>query len=194
MYRKAQKQEKRPENFELPFGGKLAVDNRWVIMANMIPWSELEAEYAERFSASIGAPAKTFRMALGALIITEKLGASDRETVDKFSASCFDSYVFLDHINWDNFNESGDLTTQVEAYKNYTGYYPESVYVDKIYRTRENRAWCQERGIRISGTPLGRPPKNFSPQTKKQARDVELIRNSIEGKFGEPVRWAGSPA
>ena len=45
-------------------------------MANMIPWSEFEAEYAEIFSASMGAPAKTFRMALGALIIKGKLGIS----------------------------------------------------------------------------------------------------------------------
>ena len=72
----------------------------------------------------------------------------------KLSASCFDGYVFLDHISWDNFNESGDLKVQVESFKTYTGYYPESVHVDKIYRTRENRAWCKERGIRISGSPF----------------------------------------
>ncbi|GAX35128.1 transposase [Nodularia sp. NIES-3585] len=106
----------------------------------------------------------------------------------KFSASCFDGYVFLDHISWDNFNESGDLKSQVEAYKNYTGYYPESVHVDKIYRTRENRAWCKERGIRISGPPLGRPPKNVSQEQKKQAADDERIRNCIEGKFGQGKR------
>ena len=58
----------------------------------------------------------------------------------KLSVSCFENYVFLDHLRWDNFNESGDLKTQVEAYKNYTGYYPSSVHVDRIYRTRENRA------------------------------------------------------
>lgn len=426
MYRKAQKQETAAENFELPFGGKLASDNRWVIMANMIPWSEFEAEYAAIFSSEIGAPAKTFRMALGALIIKEKLGISDRETVEqirenpylqyfiglscysnnypfdasmlvhfreridinlvnkvnreivnkglekkeeevkekksetedlkseptnrgklildascapadisyptdlgllnqarkqteniidilykslpekniqkprtyrkiarknylavakkrkptvkerrkaikrqlqyikrnlahiqqlieldgsllnlgnrkykmllvvaeiyrqqlwlyenkkqsiedrivslsqphirpiirgkagktvefgaKFSASCYDGYVFLDHISWDNFNESGDLKLQVEAYKNYTGYYPKSVHVDKIYRTRDNRAWCKERGIRISGPPLGRPPKNVSLETKKQAACDERFRNCIEGKFGQGKR------
>ena len=53
-------------------------------------------------------------------------------------------------MSWDNFNESGDLKAQVEAFKNYTGYYPESVHADRIYRNRENRAWCKERGIRIS--------------------------------------------
>ena len=57
----------------------------------------------------------------------------------------------LERISWDNFNESGELKAQVEAFKSYTGYYPESVHADRIYRTRENRAWCKERGIRISG-------------------------------------------
>ncbi|CCQ65326.1 hypothetical protein CWATWH0402_4154 [Crocosphaera watsonii WH 0402] len=33
------------------------------------------------FSAEKGAPAKLFRMALGTLIIKEKLGTSDRETL-----------------------------------------------------------------------------------------------------------------
>ena len=69
----------------------------------------------------------------------------------KISASYIGKYVFLDRISWDNFNESGDLKIQVESFKEYTGYYPESVHIDRIYRTRENRAWCKERGIRISG-------------------------------------------
>ena len=106
----------------------------------------------------------------------------------KLSASYFDGYVFLDHISWDNFNESADLKTQVEGFKNYTGYYPESVHVDKIYRTRENRAWCKERGIKMSGPPLGRPPANVSKEQKKQSLESERIRNSIEGKFGQAKR------
>ncbi|MEG3833615.1 transposase, partial [Microcoleus sp. AT8-B1] len=61
-------------------------------------------------------------------------------------------------------------------------------HVDRIYRTRENRAWCKERGIRMSGPPLGRPPTNISKSTKKQAQSDERIRNSIEGKFGEAKR------
>ena len=106
----------------------------------------------------------------------------------KLSASCFEGYVFLDRISWDNFNESGDFKAQIEAYRHFTGFYPESVHVDKIYRTRENRAWCKERGIRISGPPLGRPPAHFSQEKKKQALDSEKIRNSLEGKFGQGKR------
>lgn len=106
----------------------------------------------------------------------------------KLSASCRNGYVFLDRISWDNFNESVDLKSQVEEFKRFTGCYPESIHVDRIYRTRENRAWCKERGIRMSGPPLGRPPKNISKSTKKQAQLDERIRNSIEGKFGEGKR------
>lgn len=106
----------------------------------------------------------------------------------KISASCVDGYVFLDRLSWDNFNESQDFIEQVEFFKERTGYYPESVHVDKIYRTRNNRAFCQEKGIRISGIPLGRSPKNISDKTKKQAQEDERIRNIIEGKFGQGKR------
>lgn len=106
----------------------------------------------------------------------------------KISVSCFDNYVFLDHLSWSNFNESRDFQDQIEEYKNFTGYYPSSVHVDKIYRTKANRAWCKERGIRISGPPLGRPPKNISQEAKKQAIDDERFRNAIEGKFGQAKR------
>ena len=106
----------------------------------------------------------------------------------KLSVSYYNGYVFLDRISWNNFNESGDLKAQIEKFKNSTGFYPESVHVDQIYRSRENRIWCKERGIRISGVPLGRPPKNISKETKKQAQLDERVRNCIEGKFGEAKR------
>ncbi|ELS49949.1 hypothetical protein C789_255 [Microcystis aeruginosa FACHB-905 = DIANCHI905] len=56
----------------MPFEGKLSADNRWIIMAELIPWEEFEEEYAQNFDEEMGAPAKPFRMALGALTIKEK--------------------------------------------------------------------------------------------------------------------------
>ncbi len=116
-------------------------------------------------------------------IVRGKAGSSV-EFGAKISASCVDGYVFLDYLSWDNFNESNHLIERVESFKEKTGYYPESVHVDKIYRTRKNRVFCKDKGIRISGVPLGRPPKNISEKTKQQAREDERIRNAIEGKFG----------
>lgn len=57
-----------------------------------------------------------------------------------------------------------------------------------IYLLTFNISGCKERGIRISGPPLGRPPKNISKETKIQAKIDENIRNRIEAKFGQAKR------
>ena len=57
------------------------------------------------------------------------------------SLSYVDGYIFLERVSWENYNESGDLKSQIEKYKERYGYYPESVHVDQIYRTRENLKW-----------------------------------------------------
>ncbi len=101
MYRKQKQQDRGPEEFVLPFGGKLAADNRWVILAEIIPWTEFEAEYAAIFAEVLGAPAKTFRMALGALIIKEKLGTSDRETVEQIRENPYLQY-FIGKLAYSN--------------------------------------------------------------------------------------------
>jgi hypothetical protein len=92
MYRKVNPTSNPPSNFDLPFEGQLADDNRWVIMAKLIPWSEFEVEYALNFSVDMGSPAKSFRMALGALIIKERLGTSDRETVEQIRENPYLQY------------------------------------------------------------------------------------------------------
>ena len=428
MYRNTSEFQDKAENFELPFGGKLSQENRWVKLAELIPWQDFEAEYASNFSQNMGAPAKPFRMALGALIIKEKLVTSDEETVEqikenpylqyflglreysneapfeasmmvhfrkrvnqnligrinkkivvnsrekqtekqpetkekdneeseplpiknqgklifdatctpadityptdikllnqaredtekildrlyeqvrdklprkprtyrqkarknyltitkqrrpsrkkrrkairkqlayvrrnlahidklvnqgaklaqlksqnyrlllvvhelfrqqqsmyaarscridnrivslnqphirpivrgkagtpvdfgaKLSVSYIDGFCFLDHLSWDNFNESQDFQLQVELYYQRFGYYPESVHVDRIYRTRANRAFCKQLGIRISAPPLGRPPLNQDPELIQQQLQDERFRNAIEGKFGQAKR------
>lgn len=418
MYRTSCPEQLSCENFYLPFGGKLSSTNRWVQLADLIPWHLFESEYAQHFSENTGAPAKSFRLALGALIIKEKLGTSDRETLEqirenpylqyflglsefsdtppfdasmfvhfrkrlsvdvvlkvnefvvmemlrdeeslpdskdgsglggqlildatcapadicyptdlnllndareyteaiidqlheqlpaqkkprtyrqvarkcylavakkrrptqqqirqgkgkqlrylrrnlghidkmiamgaslgglskrlyrlllvvsevyrqqqimyeervsriedrivsltqphvrpivrgkvgqsvefgaKLSASSIKGCVFLERLSWDNYNESVYLVEEVERFRERFGHYPESVHADKIYRTRANLRWCKERGIRISGPPLGRPSPD--PQRKahlkKQAREDEKVRVEIEGKFGQAKR------
>jgi transposase, IS5 family len=108
----------------------------------------------------------------------------------KLSVSCINGCVFLDQLSWDNFNESTHLQDQVEAYRFRFGCYPESVHADQIYRTRANRSWCNARGIRLSGPPLGRPKQDPSVQAelKQQARQDEKVRVWIEGKFGQAKR------
>ncbi len=69
--------------FFLPLGGQLSPDNRWVKLAGIIPWAELETKYCKSLKgAGDRPPAKSIRVALSALIIKERLGTSDRETVE----------------------------------------------------------------------------------------------------------------
>ncbi len=122
-----------------------------------------------------------------------KRGKAGRDTEfgAKLSVSVVDGFSFVDRMSWDNYNESLDLVGQIERYKDRFGCYPESVHVDKIYRTRANRAYCKERGIRMSGPPLGSKPQNVSREEKKLAHADEAIRNRVEGKFGQGKRRFG---
>jgi hypothetical protein len=111
----------------------------------------------------------------------------------KISVSVVDGYTYVDRISWDAYNESGDLPGQIEAYRRRYGRYPESVHADKIYRTRENHAYCNARGIRMSGPRLGRPPadQEIRKAVQRQTREDERKRVEVEGKLGESKRVYG---
>jgi hypothetical protein len=122
---------------------------------------------------------------------------SDTEFGAKLSVSLVNGYGFVDRISWDNFNEGPDLIDQIEKYKQRSGYYPESVHADKIYRNRDNLRFCKKNGIRLSGPRLGRPPNITTENAPliraraKQAWQDELYRIPIEGKFGQGKRNHG---
>ena len=93
IYRKKIAQQREFEDFYLPFGGKLRSDNRWVRLSKIIPWEEIEEEYAKHFAESgMGAPAIAARVALGALIIQEKLGLTDEEVVEQIRENPYLQY------------------------------------------------------------------------------------------------------
>ena len=67
--------------FDWPFQVALDEDNRWVKLAQVIPWDELAAGYHQSLSTTMGRRAKDARLVIGAVIIKHKLCLSDRETV-----------------------------------------------------------------------------------------------------------------
>ena len=85
-------EDKKQLSFFLPFGGRLDPNNRWVKLSEIIPWNDIEVKYAELFPANCGMPAKPLRVALGALIIKEKCGFSDRETVAHIMENAYLQY------------------------------------------------------------------------------------------------------
>lgn len=110
----------------------------------------------------------------------------------KIAVSMTKGYAFLDRLSWDNFNESTTLIDVIEKYRKRMGCYPAVVQADQIYRTRENRSFCKQHGIRLSGPALGRKPKNGPTSEEKQMVKQDTgERNAIEGKFGEGKRKYG---
>lgn len=104
----------------------------------------------------------------------------------KISASEIDGMSRVEHISWDNFNESQDVELQLELFRQTYGHYPELLLADRIYLNRSNRELLKEKGIRIVGKPLGRPPKeNLNAKQKRKLKEERNQRNLIEGKFGQ---------
>lgn len=108
----------------------------------------------------------------------------------KESLSLVDGYSYLHRLSWDAYNESTDLKTQIEVYRERFGQYPEWVSADKIYGTRENRAYMKSLEIRFSGVSLGRPKALTQEQKKelKTRKKYSRQRSRVEGKFGEGKR------
>ena len=74
----------------------------------------------------------------------------------------------------------------MERFRELYGCYPELLLADRKYLTRANRRYLKEKGIRIVGKPLGRPPKEkLSGYKKYKTRKEQNMRNHVEGKFGQ---------
>ena len=110
----------------------------------------------------------------------------------KLSVSLTDNGVArVDHLRWDAFHEGHDLPSQVEAYREHHGTYPEVVLGDTLYGSRDNRRYLKALGIRFEGKPLGRP-KQVTEENQvelkrlsAQRREAYRQRIPIEGKFGQ---------
>ncbi|MGI0481632.1 transposase [Geminocystis sp. CENA526] len=66
------------KKFVFPFDMKLSSDNRWVVMAKLIPWDELEEENKALFGTKKNKLGKPFRMALATLILKQKYEMTNR--------------------------------------------------------------------------------------------------------------------
>ena len=102
-----------------------------------------------------------------------------------------EGYARIENISFDAYNESTCLQDAVNAYYERTGYYPKRVLADQIYRTRDNRAFCQKHGIRLSGPKLGRPSKTTTKTEKKIEYQDNTDRIEVERRFSLTKRCYG---
>ena len=79
--------------------------------------------------------------------------------------------VRIEKMSFDAYNESDVLVVAAERYFERTGHYLERILADKIYRNRNNLAYCREHEIRLFGPPLGRPKKNAGTDKETEYKD-----------------------
>ena len=90
------------EQVTLPglFGDGLDPHNRWLKLSRLIPWGDIEQRYGEQFDSSRGGhPALPARLAFGSLIIKERLGLTDVETVQMIQENPY-LQVFLGYSSF----------------------------------------------------------------------------------------------
>lgn len=68
-------------NFQHPFEQQLDPENRWVKLAEAVPWDELAAIYSRKLKSNKGRRSVDVRTVIAALIIKYKLNLDDRGTI-----------------------------------------------------------------------------------------------------------------
>lgn len=96
-------------DFNQPLGMHMNPENRWVSLAEQIPWDVFEAKYADLFPNDTGNVTKILRMALGSLIIQKKLRFSDRELVEQLTENPYLQYFIglSDYMEWSSHSQLG---------------------------------------------------------------------------------------
>lgn len=79
-------------SFNQPLGLHMNPENRWIKMADAIPWEIFEKKYSRLFKGKNGRVAKPLRLALGSLIIQTKYQYSDRELVEQLTENPYYQY------------------------------------------------------------------------------------------------------
>ncbi|MFQ6611061.1 MAG: transposase [Fidelibacterota bacterium] len=79
-------------SFDFTFCKHLSRNNRWVRLADLIPWDELGSIYEEGLSKDKGAPTIPSRVVIGALIIKHMKNLSDEETIEDIRENSYYQY------------------------------------------------------------------------------------------------------
>lgn len=79
-------------DFALPFGGHLDPNNRWVKLAKLMPWQEIEQIYAASMSTQTGRPAYPARLAFGAIFVKQMENLTDESCVQHIMENPYIQY------------------------------------------------------------------------------------------------------
>jgi hypothetical protein len=80
------------EGFIHPFERDLSGENRWVKLAEVIPWDDLAAVYSKKLEPGSGRKTVDVRLVIAALVVKHKLGLDDRGTIEMIQENIYIQY------------------------------------------------------------------------------------------------------
>ena len=78
--------------FGLPFEGSLDPTNKWVVLANALPWDDLVKPYLDTLCDNNGRPSVDARRVVAALLIKHLKGLSDEGTIEEIKENPYLQY------------------------------------------------------------------------------------------------------
>ncbi len=110
----------------------------------------------------------------------------------KISISDDNGFVDVDRISWDNYNEANDLIARAMEYKEERGY-PARICADSIYMTSDNKKFCADNNIRLSGRQRKKQAaaEMHTPEQQELFKSDLRKRSVIEGRIGMGKRKYG---
>jgi transposase, IS5 family len=78
--------------FKTPFEQQLDPANRWVVMAEVIPWDEMSQVFFKHMSKGHGRASIDLRIILGALLVKHLEGISDEDTIQYIQENIYAQY------------------------------------------------------------------------------------------------------
>lgn len=155
-----------PELF--PFGGRLNENNRWLRISELIPWEDLEAEYAGNFS-DVGRPATDGQLVIGLLLLKHMTGLSDEGVVTAVMENPYmQAFCGFEKFVTEEILDSSTLTRMRER----LGIEFFRKLENKTYKLLIDRKIIKAKGLLIDATVF--------PENIKYPNDVGLLNDVRE--------------
>jgi len=170
----------------MPFGGQLEEGNRWLKIKSLIPWDELEAEYAKYFS-NRGRPGLDGRLVIGLFLLKHMSNRSDREIILELQENVY-WQVFC---GFDGFVTSKQLnSSSLAKIRKRLGPKFTKELEEKTYKVLITRKLIKAKGMLVDATVV--PEKIKYPNDVGLLNDVrEWVLGCLSGiskKTGEEIR------
>jgi len=191
MFRYSSQKQLSLDSFMNDLGKKLNVNNRWIRLADQLPWDKFSQIYASSLSENMGRPGKDARLVIGAMIIKHIKKLPDEEVIPEIQENPYLQYFvgLKEFTNEPIFDPSLFVTLRKRLGKTSFEALSEtfSQHVKSLNQLKEKKTSKSKRVK--SDDSDSKPPSHqgqliidavVSPQDIKYPTDVDLLNQARE--------------